>query len=324
MQVTAQCAQIGHAQRMSAHSTSRAFAWWRASRPGFLLVTLFAATTGIAQSQACGCGWDPAAAVATVLLALLAHAAINLHNDVGDALGGSDAVNHGRIGPFTGGSRAIQDGVFSLSEVQDAVKVLAGVVVVGGILLAARVGPALLLLGLAGLALGWAYSSPKVGLMNRGWGELSVALAWWAVVWGADLVQRHQFSALAAISGVSIGLLVAAVLWVAEFPDAAADAQVGKHTLVVRWGPDVGAVVYTGAVFSAHLWVAAWWWVDWLPSTAWWALGSAPLSLWAAALLWRHRHQPQRLRLALQCTVAAAVLHGALMTAAFVAIARLR
>ncbi|MFD2450662.1 UbiA prenyltransferase family protein [Ideonella paludis] len=120
----------------------------------------------------------------TVLLALLAHAAINLHNDVGDALGGSDAVNHGRIGPFTGGSRAIQDGVFSLSEVQDAVKVLAGVVVVGGILLAARVGPALLFLGLAGLALGWAYSSPKVGLMNRGWGELSVALAWWAVVWG--------------------------------------------------------------------------------------------------------------------------------------------
>ena len=324
MQVTGPGVILGHARGMSSSSIARAAAWLRATRPGFLAVTLFAATTGVAQAQACGCAWDPVAAVATVLLALLAHAAINLHNDVGDAIGGSDAVNLGRIGPFTGGSRAIQNGVFSVDEVQDAVKVLTGLVVVGGILLAARVGPALLLLGVVGLALGWAYSSPRVGLMNRGWGELAVAVAWWAVVWGADLAQRHQFSALAAISGVSIGLLVAAVLWVAEFPDATADAQVGKRTLVVRWGPDISAVVYAGTVLSAHVWVAAWWWVDWLPSTAWWALGSAPLSLLAAQQLWQHRHQPQRLRLALQATVAAAVLHGALMTAAFGAIARLR
>ena len=64
--------------------------------------------------------------------------------------------------------------------------------------------------------------------------------------------------------------------------------------------------------------------MDWLPSTAWWAFGSAPLSLAAALALWRRRRQGARLRPAMMLTIAAAALHGALLTSAFVAIARLR
>jgi 1,4-dihydroxy-2-naphthoate octaprenyltransferase len=78
--------------------------WLLASRPGFIVVTVVAAALGIAQAQACGCGWDAPAAVATLLLAALAHAAINLYNDYGDAVGGSDAVNTGRLFPFSGGA----------------------------------------------------------------------------------------------------------------------------------------------------------------------------------------------------------------------------
>lgn len=298
--------------------------WIAASRPGFLLVTAAAAAVGIAQAQACGCGWDPLAAVATLGLALLTHAAVNLFNDYGDAVGGSDALNTDRLTPFSGGSRVIQDGRFTAAQLRDAALLLGGVVVAGGLLLAARAGPGLLLVGAAGLALGWAYSSPQVALMSRGLGELAVGAGWWLVVVGADYAQRHAFSAMAAVSGVSMAALVAAILWAAEFPDARADAAVGKRTLVVRAGPELAAASYASLVLCAHLWVAAWWWVDWLPSTAWWALGSAPLSALAAGLLWQHRRQVARLRPVMALSIGAALAHGALLTAAFVAIARLR
>lgn len=298
--------------------------WWRAIRPGFLLVTLATACAGIALTQACGCGWDGPAALATVALALLSHAAANLYNDYGDAVGGSDAVNHGRLTPFSGGSRMVQDGLLQPTQLREAAIRLGIVVIGGGVMLAARAGPGLLLIGLAGLVLAWAYSSPRVALMSRGAGELGVALAWWAVVVGADYVQRHAFSALAMVAGLSPALLVAGILWAAEFPDAVADAQVGKRTLVVRLGPDAAALVYGVLVAAAHLWLAAWWWADWLPMTAWWALGSAPLSLASAVLLWRRRHRPQDLRPAIGLAIASAVAHATLLSAAAVAIARLR
>lgn len=298
--------------------------WVAASRPGFLVVTLVAAVLGISIAQACGCGWDPGGAAATVLLALLVHAAINLHNDWGDALIGSDAANTGRIAPFTGGSRVVQDGIFTPEQIRDTVQMLGMVVIGGGLVLAARAGPGLLLIGLAGMAVGWAYSHPRWQLMSRGVGELAVALGWWLVVLGADYVQRRSFSALGAIAGVSIALLIAGVLWIAEFPDAASDAQVGKRTLVVRLGPVAAAWGYLALVLAAHAWVAAWWWVQWLPDTAWWGLGSLPLSLAAAGWLIRHARAPQRLRGAIVLTLAAVIVHGALLTAAFIAIARLR
>lgn len=298
--------------------------WLVACRPGFMTVTLVAAALGIAQAQACGCGWDAPAAAATLVLAALAHAAANLYNDYGDAVGGSDAVNTGRLFPFSGGSRVIQDGRVSALQMREAARMLGIVVVGGGIALAARTGPGLLLVGLAGLALGWAYSSPRVALMSRGLGELAVGLAWWLVVVGADHVQRHGFSAIAAISGVSLAGLVMAILWAAEFPDAAADAQVGKRTLVVRWGPRAAALGYAGLVLASHVWVAAWWAAQWLPSTAWWGLASAPLSAAAAITLWRHADEPARLRPVMAGSIAAALLHGVMLTTAFVAIARLR
>jgi 1,4-dihydroxy-2-naphthoate octaprenyltransferase len=298
--------------------------WIAATRPGFLVVTLIAALLGIASAQACGAGWHPLDAAATVVLALLAHAAINLHNDWGDALIGSDALNTDRIGPFTGGSRVVQDGVFTAAQLRDMVQMIGMVVIGGGVVLAARAGPGLLAIGMAGLALGWAYSHPRLALMSRGVGELAVAAGWWLVVVGADYVQRRHFDLAPALAGVSPALLIAAMLWIAEFPDASSDAQVGKRTLVVRLGPTAAAVGYLLLVLAAHAWVAFWWVALWLPTTAWWALGSAPLSLAAAGLLWRHRQAPARLRSAIVLTLVAAVLHGGLLTAAFLHIASLR
>lgn len=305
-------------------SLRQGWRWFLAARPGFLLITLLAALVGLTQALACGTRLDLPGAVVTVLLALLSHAAANLYNDYGDAVGGSDALNTERLAPMTGGSRTIQNGEFTADQVRLAAMALGLIVVYGGVLLAARAGPGLLAIGLAGLALAWAYSSPRVALMARGLGELAVALSWWLIVVGADYVQRHAFGALAMISGVSVALLATGILWVAEFPDAGADARAGKRTLVVRWGARRAALGYAVLVLSAHAWLACWWWADWLPFTAWWALGSLPLSLVAAAWLWVHAGHAVRLRPAIVCSIAAACVHAALLTAAFAAIARLR
>lgn len=298
--------------------------WLAAVRPGILAVTLASAMLGVVVAWSCGCGRDLPAAAATLVLALLTHAAVNLYNDWGDAIGGSDAVNRGRIAPFTGGSRVVQDGVLGAARLRDAAQMLAIVVVGGGVWLAARAGPGLLAIGAAGLLLGWAYSSPRVALMARGWGEAAVAAGWWLVVVGADYVQRQRFDAIPAVAAVSPALLIAAVLWVAEFPDAEADARVGKRTLVVRLGPDAAAWMYVALVAAAHLWLWAWWRVRWLPTHADWALASVLPAAGAATWLLAHRHTPSRLRPAIVLTLLTAVLHPLLLGAAFVAVAALR
>jgi 1,4-dihydroxy-2-naphthoate octaprenyltransferase len=291
-----------------------------ATRPGFLAVTAMACVLGIVVALACGCGGRPWAAAATLVLALLAHASANVYNDWADDRLGSDAINEDRISPFSGGSRLIQDGALSAARMREWAAWLALPAIGGGIVLAALTGPGLLLIGLAGAAIAWAYSSPRIALMSRGAGELAVAAAWWLVVVGADYVQRQRLHDMAAIAGVSYALLVAAILLVNEFPDRRADGAVGKRTLVVRLGPEAALVLYAAIVALAHGWVAAWWWTQWLPTQAWWALGSAPLSLAAAWLLARHAPEPRCLRPAIVLTLAAALLHGALLAAAFGAV----
>ena len=292
--------------------------WWRMTRPGFLLLTVVACALGTATAAACGCGLDLPLAAAATALAVLAHATGNVLNDLHDARNGADAANTQGIAPFTGGSRLIQNGLVTERDTGELVKALLVFLVPAGLWLALQVGSGqLLLLGAIGLALAWAYSAPPLRLMSRGLGELTVALVWFLVVVGADLVQRQQWFPIPASVALNFSGLVAALLLINGFPDAEADARVGKRTLVVLLGPTAASLWYLALVVSAHLWLVLS--VMWLipPAEALWGLVSAPLSLVAASLLWRHRRQPHRLRLALRLSVMAVLLHGLAMTAGF-------
>ncbi|MFM2435766.1 MAG: hypothetical protein RL063_1747, partial [Pseudomonadota bacterium] len=52
------------------------------------------------------------------LLVLLVHAAANLSNDYFDSLNGSDAQNTQCVSPFTGGSRFIQNNLFTETQIK--------------------------------------------------------------------------------------------------------------------------------------------------------------------------------------------------------------
>jgi 1,4-dihydroxy-2-naphthoate polyprenyltransferase len=294
---------------------------WRMTRPGFLVVTAVACVLGFASAAACGCGFDLPLALATLVLAVTAHAGANVLNDYEDAVSGADARNTAGLFPFTGGSRLIQQGVVSLATTRAVAWTLLGLVALGGVLLAVQTAGGLLLIGLAGVGLAWAYSSPPLRLMSRGWGEAVVAIVWWLVVIGADYVQRQHFFLIPAYSAVSFALLVANILLVNGLPDAEADRAVGKHTLAVRLGPRRAAALYALLAVLAHAWLVLGVWALVPPLQALWGLVSLPVSLVAAALVWRHAQQPQRLRLAIVLTIVAAVLHGLGMAGGLVRVA---
>jgi 1,4-dihydroxy-2-naphthoate octaprenyltransferase len=301
----------------------QALVWLRMTRPAFLWLTVVACVLGTATAAACGCGLDLPLALGATALAVLAHAAGNVLNDLHDARNGADAANQRGIFPFTGGSRLIQTGMVTERQTAELASALVLFLVPAGLLLAVKAGGDVLLLGLAGLALAWAYSAPPLRLMSRGLGELTVALVWFLVVVGADYVQRRHFFPIPAWVALGFALLVAALLLINGFPDAEADAQVGKRTLVVRLGPVKASALYAVLAIGAHLWLVAGVWLLVPPSQALWGLVSLPFSLAAAGWLAKHLHQPDRLKPALVLSVMAVLLHLLGLAAGFAQLARL-
>lgn len=307
----------------NSHPTPHPRLLLRMTRPAFLLLTVVACALGTATASACGCGLDLTLALGATALAVLAHAAGNVLNDLHDARNGADAANTQGLFPFTGGSRLIQTGQVTEQQTADLAKALLLFLLPAGLLLAVEVGGGVLVLGAVGLLLAWAYSAPPLRLMSRGLGELTVALVWFLVVVGADYVQRRQFFVIPASAAAGFALMVAGLLLVNGFPDAPADARVGKRTLVVRLGATPAAALYTGLVLGAHAWLALSVWLLIPPMPALWGLVSLPVSLGAVVWLWRFRHQPRQLRPALALTVLATVQHGLGMAWGFAQIARL-
>jgi len=293
-----------------------------ATRPAFLSVTLFGCLVGIASALWGGAAIHPGAAVVTVLFAMVAHAGINVLNDYYDALNGSEAANRSRIFPFTGGSRFIQNGVLSLGATAVFGWCLLAAVVPAGLWLSAHSAPGLLSIGLAGLALGWAYSAPPFKLMSRGLGEAAVAGGWLLVVTGADFVQRGAFSFTPVAAGLGYAALVANVLYINEFPDIGADRQAGKLTLVARLGPARARWGYVAIAGLAYGWLALMAILGMLPAACLLAAAPAVLSLKAARVLLSHAGQPSRLAPGITATIAAANAHGIVLGIALAASAQ--
>ncbi|MEZ5615287.1 MAG: prenyltransferase [Rhodocyclaceae bacterium] len=284
-----------------------------ATRPAFLSVTFAACLVGLATAALDGAMLRPAAAFFTVFFALVAHAGINVLNDYYDALNGSDAANTERQFPFTGGSRFIQNGVIGQRAAGLFGYALLAAVVPAGLWLAWSSAGGLILIGLAGMFVGWAYSAPPFKLMSRGLGEFAVACGWLIVVVGADYVQRGAFSALPFVAGLPYALHVANVLFINQFPDYKADASAGKRNWVVRLGPRRARYGYPLVVGTAYGWLLGSVILGALPWTALVALVALAPALAATKGLLAHAAQPAQLVPAIRATIGAAMLHGILL-----------
>ena len=153
------------------------------------------------------------------------------------------------------------------------------------------------------------------------------------MVLGADAVQRHRFSDMAALAGTSLALLAL----VAARSNARTPARTPARS-AARGDPagalpgsaeplPAGYAAVAGDLLlalAAHGWVAAWWYAQWLPGTAWWALASALPSVAALLMLPGPAAPAWRRRWSCRLSWLAAIGHGLLQTAALLAVASLR
>jgi 1,4-dihydroxy-2-naphthoate octaprenyltransferase len=277
-----------------------------ATRPAFLTITLAGCLLGLATAVAGGAAFDRVRAAVTLLLALLAHAGINVFNDYCDHVNGTDARNTQRIYPFTGGSRFIQNGVLTPRQVLAFAALLFAATIAGGLWLLGAAGTGLAWIGLAGLFIGWAYSAPPLMLNSRGVGELCVAAGFLLVVAGADIVQRGAFAPLPWLAGLPYALLVANILYINQFPDRAADLASGKLHWVARLRPETAAWGYGLFLLLAALALVGAIALGVLPVAA-----AASLVVWVPAVMaWRQLRRfaatPGQLAPAIKLTLLAA------------------
>jgi 1,4-dihydroxy-2-naphthoate octaprenyltransferase len=193
----------------------------------------------------------------TLLGILLLHAGTNVANDYFDHRSGCDPANIQFVRPFTGGSRLIQKGLLSPKAVLTESIFLFAFGSLIGLYLAFQVGYPVLILGAIGVFCGYFYSAPPLKLADRGVGELLIALNFGTLVTlGSNYVQTQKFALSAALASIPIAVLIGAVIYINEFPDAAADASCGKRTLVVRLGKEKASRVFTYVLLSPYIFIA--------------------------------------------------------------------
>lgn len=229
-----------------------------ATRPKFLTASVLPVLLGTAVGFMNSGRFHGTAFILALAAVILVHAGTNVLNDVCDEKSGNDAINEGRIYPFTGGSRFIQNGVLDITRMTRWAIVLLVVGVVSGLLLAWIKGAMVVGFGMLGLALGILYSAPPVRLSGRGLGEAAVAVGFGMLpVMGAAWLQSGALSEQAFIISLPVSLWIAAVLVINEVPDREADGRSGRRTLVVLFGPGGARALYLALQFGALL-AAAW------------------------------------------------------------------
>jgi 1,4-dihydroxy-2-naphthoate octaprenyltransferase len=191
----------------------------------------------------------------TLLGIVCINAGLNLSNDYFDHLSGNDE-NNPHLTPFSGGSRVIQDGILAprLVLAGSIAFYLVGVVI--GLYLAWARGWALLWVGLLGVFFALFHNAPpfKLYYLAPGVGELAAGIGCGPlVVLGSYYVQTQRFGHEVLWASIPMGLLVAAILYINEFPDEVADRAVGKKTLVVVLGRERAVWGYAGLLLAVYL-----------------------------------------------------------------------
>lgn len=173
----------------------------------------------------------------SLIAAIFYHAGINVLNDYFDYLNGADNINSTGLTPFTGGSRMIQNNVMTPKETYllGMTFLIFGSII--GLYIAYERGFWLIAIGMIGLMSGYFYTAPPLFLVGRGVGEFLVGLNFGVLsVVGSYYVQMQDISIAALFVSLPLAFLIAAILYINEFPDYDADRAVGKNHLVARLG----------------------------------------------------------------------------------------
>jgi len=234
---------------------TKIFTWLVIMRLPFLTATFIPIFVGAAVANLSGFSVDWGWLGLTLLGGSLLHIGTNTANDYFDHTSGTDEANYNYMVPFSGGSRSIQMGLISAKGMLTVAVVSFALSAVVGIPLIQKAGMSVLWLGLIGFLSGLFYTAPPFRFASRkGLGELLIGLNFGPLmVAGSALVQTGQLLPEAFLAGIPIGLLVAAIVYVNEFPDHDGDKATGKDTLIVVFGPEKARIGYVLLVAGAFI-----------------------------------------------------------------------
>jgi 1,4-dihydroxy-2-naphthoate octaprenyltransferase len=292
----------------------------QAIRAPFLTATLVPVLVGTAEAARTGF-FDPLLFVVVLCGAACFHISANVLNDYFDYRGGTDNINKYH-NPFSGGSRLIQEGIYTPKKTLSVglLFLLFGVGI--GIYLVFLTGPALLIFGVVGAFLVLTYSIDRFGLsyIGGGLGELAVAVAFGPLmVLGTYYVMAKALSLPAFLLSLPVALLIALVLLVNGYPDYEADAATDKHTIVVSYGRGMTRFIYALLLGAVYVIVVIGVVVKTLPIPVLVALATLPLAFIAVKTLFKVYRDPRAVVAVCGMTVMNHMITGVLLTIGIVA-----
>ena len=247
----------------------------------------------------------------SLIAAVFYHAGINVLNDYFDYLNGTDNINQTGLSPFTGGSRMIQNKIMTPGEtyILGVLFLITGSII--GLYLAYERGIFLLLIGTMGLFSGYYYTAPPLFFAGRGLGELLVGLNFGVLsVAGSYYVQAQGFSFAAVFASLPLLFLIAAILYINEFPDYDADKAVGKNHLVVYLGMERARWGFLFIVAGAYISIIAGVILDLLPITALFVIPAAILGIKAVKGLFENYKKSVELIPSIKATILCHIATG--------------
>jgi 1,4-dihydroxy-2-naphthoate octaprenyltransferase len=270
---------------------------WRLADPKISLTSAASMYLGVAVAAIeAGLHWGWLGVTALGFFAM--EVAKNAWGDVIDYDSGADqAVAPEDRTEFSGGKRVLVDDLLTRAQTWGIAAGFTGVGLLAGLAIVLWREPAALWIGMLGLILGWSYHGPPLKLAYRGLGELDVVICYGPLIaLATHLIQTHRLSLEVLWLSLPLGLLIAAFLWINEFPDVEADRRAGKRNLVVRLGRRRAsralALIYLAAFALTAL-------LPWLGLPAGAGLGLLALvpAAVASRAVWRdpagfHRHSP--------------------------------
>jgi len=219
--------------------------WLKAVRVPFFTATIIPITFGYLMAWHGGGAFVWRDFLLVLLGGIFIHAGTNLANDYFDYRSRCDEANPTPT-PFSGGSRVIQDGLIKPEKVLYASLLFFMLgSAIGLYFNYISGGNVILILGLIGVSLGFFHGVKQFRIGYGTLGELATGLGFGPLmVMGAYYVGARILTPAVFLASIPIGILIALVLFINEFPDYVGDKAVGKRTLVVVLGKKRAVVLY--------------------------------------------------------------------------------
>ena len=225
---------------------SRLGLWIRAVRPRTLSISVAPIVVGVAHAYATFGRVAVVPVAAATISALAIQIATNLANDAADGERGHDGP--GRLGP----ERVTGSRLMSAGEVKRGAIVATLIAAVFGLVAVGYGGLPILLIGLASILAGWAYSNGPLPISATPTGEAFVVACFGvAAVTGIEWLAAGAAVPSAVVLGVAIGLPAAAVLTVNNHRDRVEDARNGRRTLAILLGERWSKLLYATELVGA-------------------------------------------------------------------------